>query len=159
MQPAPPAVPAGPTAEEVWRHGLPGGRPRGRSPLRRWGGTGLSVAALIASAVVIYLRVHHPPFGVNGVAITGVTKGCTVDVAGRISTTGGSGVVSYEWTFQPQLTAPKPMSQSVAAGQTAVYVTVAIEGQEHGSIAQTVTLRVLGPGTVRTASARAVITC
>jgi hypothetical protein len=159
---AAPAVPAGvtvPTAEEVWRHGLPGNGQRRRRPLRRWLGPALTVILLIASAVVIYLRLHHPPFGVNGVAITGVTKGCTVDVAGRISTTGGSGVVSYEWTFQPQLTAPKPMSQSVAAGQTAVYVTVAIEGQEHGSIAQTVTLRVLGPGAARAASARAVISC
>ena len=95
----------------------------------------------------------------TGVAITGVTSGCTVDVTGRISTTGGAGVISYEWTFQPQLIAPQPMSQSVAAGQTAVYVTAAIDGQQHGSLAQTVTLRVLGPGSGSQASAHAVISC
>jgi hypothetical protein len=109
--------------------------------------------------VVIYLRLHHPPLGVTGVAITQVTNGCTVDVTGRISTTGGAGIVSYEWMFQPQLIAPRPMSQTVTAGQSAVYVTAAIEGQEHGSLPQTVTLRVLGPGQSRDASARVVISC
>ena len=109
--------------------------------------------------MVIYLRLHHPPLGVTGVAITQVTNGCTVDVTGRISTTGGAGIVSYEWTFQPQLIAPQPMSQTVAAGQSAVYVTATIEGQQHGSLAQTVTLRVLGPGQGRDASARVVISC
>jgi len=154
-----PAAPAAPTAEEVWRHGLNGSRQRRPRPLLRWLSPALSVILLIASAVVIYLRLHYPPLGVNEVAITGVTSGCTVDVTGRISTNGGSGVISYEWTFQPQLIAPQPMSQSVAAGQSAVYVTAAIDGQQHGSLAQTVTLRVLGPGAGRAASARAVISC
>jgi hypothetical protein len=123
------------------------------------------VILLIASAVVIYLRLHHPPLevtgvtGVTGVAITQVTNGCTVDVTGRISTTGGAGIVSYEWTFQPQLTAPQPMSQTVTAGQSAVDVTAAIEGSGQGSIAQTATLHVLGPGRARDASARVVISC
>jgi hypothetical protein len=157
--PTGPTGPAGPTAEEVWRHGLPGNGQRRPQPLRRWGGTGLTVILLIASAVVIYLRLHHPPLGVTGVAITQATNGCTVDVTGRISTTGGAGIVSYEWTFQPQLIAPQPMSQTVAGGQSAVYVTAAIEGQQHGSLPQTVTLHVLGPGQGRDASARVVISC
>jgi hypothetical protein len=157
--PTGPIAPTGPTAEEVWRHGLPGNGQRRPHPLRRWAGTGLTVILLLASAVVIYLRLHHPPFGVTGVAITQVTSGCTVDVTGRIGTTGGTGIVSYEWTFQPQLTAPQPMSQTVNAGQSAVVVTAAIEGSGHGSVAQTVTLRVLGPGQARDASARVVIGC
>lgn len=158
-QRAAPAAATGPTAEEVWRHGLPGTRQRRPRPLRRWAGQGLTVILLIASAVVIYLRLHHPPLGVTGVAITQVSNGCTVDVTGQISTTGGAGIISYEWTFQPQLIAPQPMSQTVTAGQSAVYVTAAIEGQEHGSLRQTVTLRVLGPGLGRDASARVLISC
>ena len=157
--PATPAVPAAPTAEEVWRHGLPGSGQRRPGPLRRLAGTGLTAVLLVASAVVIFLRLHHPAFGVNGVAITQVTDGCTVHVTGRISTTGGAGVVSYEWTFQPQLIAPQPMNQTVAAGQTAVYVSATIDGQEHGRLAQTVALRVLGPGQARAATANAVISC
>jgi hypothetical protein len=154
-----PAGPTWPTAEEVWRHGLPGNGQRRPRPLRRWAGTGLTVILLIASAVVIYLRLHHPPLGVTGVAITQVTNGCTVDVTGQIGTTGGAGIISYEWTFQPQLITPQPMSQTVVGGQSAVYVTAAIEGQEHGSLPQTVTLHVLGPGPRRAASARVVINC
>jgi hypothetical protein len=156
---AAPVAAAAPTAEEVWRHGRSDGRQRRPRPLLRWLSPALSVILLIASAVVIYVRLHHSPLGVDAVAVTRVTSGCTVDVTGRISTNGGSGVVSYEWTFQPQLIAPQPMSQSVAAGQSAVYVTAAIDGERHGSLAQTVTLRVLGPGAGRAASARAVITC
>ena len=157
--PSAPGALAAPTAEEVWRHGLPGNGQRRPGPLRRWLSPALTVILLIASAVVIYTRLHHPPFGVTGVAITGVTSGCTVDVTGRISTNGGAGTVSYEWTFQPQLIAPQPISQSVAAGQSAVSATAAIDGQQHGRLAQTVTLRVLGPGAGRAASARAVISC
>lgn len=156
--PAVPAAPAAPTAEEVWRHGLPGSGPRRPRPLRRLVGPGLTVVLLIASAVVIFLRLHHPAFGVNGVAITQVTGGCTVDVTGRISTTGGAGVVSYEWTFQPQRETPQPQSQTVTAGQTSVYVTAAVEGQGQGTLAQTATLRVLGSGQ-GSASAHIVISC
>jgi len=154
-----PGSPGEPTAEEVWRSGLPGGGPRRKGQLRRWLGPGLTVVLFIASVVVIYLRVHHPPFGVTGVAITRqVHSGCTADVTGRISTTGGAGILSYEWTFQPQAGAPQPLSQSVVAGQTAVYVTAAVEGQGHGSLTQTATLRTLGPGQA-SALARVVISC
>ena len=56
-----------------------------------WPAPALTVVLLVASAVVIFLRLHHPAFGVTGAAITQVTGGCTVDVTGRISTTGGAG--------------------------------------------------------------------
>lgn len=154
-----PASPAGPTAEEVWRTGLPAHGPRSQRPLRRRAGSALTVALLIASAVVIYLRLHHAPFGVTGVAITQQVKaGCTVDVTGRISTTGAAGTVSYQWTFQPQRETPQPMSQSVAAGQSAVYVTASIEGQGHGQLKQTATLRVMRPGQ-KSASAPVIVSC
>jgi hypothetical protein len=151
--------PTAPTAEQVWRNGLPASRQRRPQPLRRRAGTALSVILLVASVVVIYLRLHHAPLGVTAVAITKASNGCTVDVTGRISTTGGAGVVSYEWTFQPQLIAPRPLSQTVAAGQSAVSVTATIDGQAHGRLAQTVTLRVLGPGAGRTAAAHVIISC
>ena len=123
-------------------------------------GPAITVILLVASVVVIFLRLHHPPFGVTGVAITQQVKsGCTVDVTGRIGTTGGAGTVSYEWTFQPQLETPQPLSQSVAAGQTAVYVVAAVEGEGHGTTTQTATLRVLDSGQGRSASAGIVINC
>jgi len=107
----------------------------------------LSIALLVASGVVIFLRLHHGPFGVTGVSITGqVRNGCTVDVTGRISTTGAAGTVSYQWIFSSQQAAPQPASQSAAAGQPAVYVTAAIQGRGHGRVTQQVTLQVLGPG-------------
>jgi len=148
-----PGVPAGavasqatPTAEQVWRAGPPAAAPRGRRA-RLIASSTLSIALLIASGVVIFLRLHHGPFGVTGVAITGQARnGCTVDVTGRISTTGAAGTVSYQWIFSAQQAAPQPMSQSAAAGQSAVYVTAAIQGQGHGSVTQRVTLQVLGSG-------------
>jgi hypothetical protein len=119
----------------------------------------LTVALLAASGVVIYLRLHHAPFGVTGVALTGQVKnGCAVDVTGRIDTSGAAGTVSYQWVFTPQLTAPSPLSQSVIAGQDTVYVTAAVQGQGHGRLGQEVTLQVLGPGQ-RSASAHVVISC
>lgn len=45
----------------------------------------------------------------------------------------------------PDRQPPEPLSQSVAAGQDAVYVTAAVQGQGHGSPSQAVTLQVLGP--------------
>src|SRR5579863_6938592 len=147
--PGVPALQAGqaaPTAEQVWRTAPPNepGRPR---RLRRLIGPAISIALLVASGVVIYLRLHHGPFGVTGVAITGQVKnGCMVDVTGRISTTGAAGTISYQWIFSSQQAAPQPASQSAAAGQPAVYVTAAIQGQGHGRTIEQVTLQVLGPG-------------
>jgi len=46
----------------------------------------------------------------------------------------------------------------VVAGQHTVYVTVAVEGQGHGSASQMVTLAVLGPDT-RTDSTNVTINC
>jgi hypothetical protein len=149
---------AAPTAEQVWQAGPPNAAPRGRRA-RRIASSVLSIALLVASGVVIFLRLHHGPFGVTGVAITGQARnGCTVDVTGRISTTGAAGTVSYQWIFSSQQAAPEPMSQSAAAGQPAVYVTAAIQGQSHGSVTQRVTLQVLGPGH-GTASVPVTVSC
>jgi hypothetical protein len=154
-----PSAQEAPTAEQVWRDGLPPGSPP-RRRARQIVSLGISVALLAASGVVIFLRLYHGSFGVTGVAITQQTKvGCTVDVTGRIDTTGAAGTVSYQWVFQPQFAAPQPLSQSVAAGQSAVYVTAAVEGHGHGTLAQTAALQVLGPGPGRAAQARVVISC
>lgn len=140
------AVQAAPTAEQVWQSGPPAAAPRWRRA-RLVASSALSIALVVASGVVIFLRLHHGPFGVTGVSITGqVRNGCTVDVTGRISTTGAAGTVSYQWIFSSQQAAPQPASQSAAAGQPAVYVTAAIQGQGHGRVTQQVTLQVLGPG-------------
>jgi hypothetical protein len=137
-------------AESVWRTGRHAGPPPGRRGLRRVRrilGLALTVILLAAAGVVLWLRFHHAPFDVTGVAITQQTKTtCGVDVTGRIATNGSAGTVSYQWVFRPQTQAPQPLSQSVVAGQHAVYVTVAVEGRGHGSAAQTVTLDILGPG-------------
>jgi hypothetical protein len=99
------------------------------------------------------------PFHVTGVVITQQTRtGCRVDVTGRITTNGSAGTVSYRWLFRPGQQAPQPLSQSVAAGQKAVDVTVAVEGQGHGTASQTVTLHVLGPDP-RAASTPVVVSC
>jgi hypothetical protein len=156
--PGPGSGAAAPTAEQVWRTGLPGAARRPRR-LLRVAGLALSVALLAASGVVMFLRLHHGPFAVTGAAITAqVKKGCTEDVTGRIGTTGSAGTVSYQWVFDPGLSAPQPLSQAVAAGQSAVYVTAAVEGQGHGTLAQTVTLQVLGPAHDR-AVANVVLSC
>jgi hypothetical protein len=149
---------AAPTAEQVWRTALPN-EPRRPGRLRRLAGPALSIALLVASGAVIYLRLHHGPFGVTGVAITAQARnGCTEDVTGRVDTTGAAGTISYQWVFEPRLTAPQPLSQPIATGQTALYVTAAVEGQGHGSLTQMVTLQVLGPGQ-GSASARVVLSC
>lgn len=160
-----PGVPAGaaavqavPTAEQVWQAGPPAAA-SGRRRAWRVASSVLSIALLIASGVVIFLRLHHGPFGVTGVAIAGqVRNGCTVDVTGRISTTGAAGTVSYQWIFSSQQAPPQPMSQSAAAGQSDVFVTAAIQGQGHGSVTQQVTLEVLGPGH-GTASVPVTVSC
>ena len=136
-------------AESVWRTGRQAERPSGRRRLgrvRRVLGSALTVILLIAAGVVLWLRFHHAPLHVTGVKITQQTKtACGADVTGRISTNGSAGTVSYQWVFNPQTQAPQPLSQSVTAGQHDVYVTVAVEGQGHGSAAQMVSLDVLGP--------------
>ena len=137
---------AGSTAERVWRTGRPPAPPRRPRRLGRLFGSALTVVLLVASGVVLYLRFHHAPFHVTGVAISRQTRtGCGVDVTGRITTNGSAGTVSYQWLFQPDQRPPQPLSQSVTAGQHAVYVTVAVEGSGHGSASRTVTLQVLGP--------------
>jgi hypothetical protein len=108
---------------------------------------------------VAFLRLHHAPLTVTGVAITPrALSGCSVDITGKIGTSGGAGTVSYQWMFMPQATAPHPLSQSVAAGQTAVYVTVSDQGPVHGHLVQQVTLQVLSPGQGR-ASTHVDISC
>ena len=148
-----PGVPesgAGVAAESVWRTGQrPGPPPRqGRlRQMRRVLGTALTVILLAAAGVVVWLRFfHHSPFHVTGVSIIQETKtSCGMNVTGRIATNGSAGTVSYQWVFKPQIQAPQPLSQSVTAGQHDVFVTVAVQGQGHGSATQEVTLDVLGP--------------
>jgi hypothetical protein len=117
------------------------------------------VILLAASGVVPYLRFHHAPFRVTGVAITQQAhNGCGMEVTGRITTNGSSGTVSYQWLLRPGQQPSQPLSQSVVAGQDAVFVTVAVEGRGHGSASQAVTLQVLGPDP-GVASAAVVISC
>lgn len=152
-----PASQAGPKAELVWRTGRLPKPPRGRARLRRLFGSALTVILLAASGVVLYLHFHHAPFHVTSVAITQSTKnGCEVDVTGRITTNGAAGQVSYQWVFPRRV--PRPLSQSVVAGQHTVYVTAAVEGQDHGSASQKVTLQVLGPDQ-ETAPTAVVVSC
>jgi hypothetical protein len=148
------------TAERAW-HGTGLARPpsRRRERWRRLGSAALTIALLAASAVVLYLRFHHPPFHVTGVAITHQARnGCVVDVTGQISTNGSAGTISYQWLFRSGQQSPQPLNQSVPAGERAVYVTVTLEGSGRGSASQNVTLQVLGPD-FRAASADAVISC
>jgi hypothetical protein len=151
---------AGAAAESVWRTGRQPEPPPGRTRLRRRLGLLLTVILLVAAGVVVYLRFFdHPSLQVTGVMISRpTTTGCTVDVTGRIDTNGGAGTVSYQWVFQPQTQAPQLLKQSLVAGQHTANVTVAIEGQGHGTVFQRVTLDVLGPGT-GTASTTATVTC
>jgi hypothetical protein len=155
----PPGSSAGQTAERIWRTGTLPEPPRRRVRLRRMLGTALTVILLAASGVVLYLRFYHPPFHVTAAVISQQTKtGCGVNVTGRITTNGSAGTVSYQWLFRGDRQAPQPLSQSVVAGQHAVYVTVAVEGSGHGSASQTVTLQVLGPDP-EAASASVVVSC
>jgi len=132
-------------AERIWRTGTPG-RHRRPARLRRLLGWALTVGLLAASGVILYQRFHHAPFHVTGVAILRQTPhGCGVDVVGRIDTNGSVGTVSYQWVFRPDAHPPQPLSQSVAAGQHAIDVTVAVEGEGQGTAERIVTLQVLGP--------------
>jgi hypothetical protein len=161
--PGVPVSQAGVAAESVWRTGQRPGPPPRQGRLRQVRGVlglVLTVVLLAAAGVVVWLRFFdHPAFHVTGVAIAGQAKaGCGVDVTGRITTNGSAGTVSYQWVFRPQAQAPQPLNQSVTSGQHAVYVTVAVQGQGHGSATQTVTLDVLGPDT-GSASADVTISC
>jgi hypothetical protein len=117
------------------------------------------VILLAAAGVVLYLRFHHASFHVTGVEISQQRRTtCGATVTGRISTDGSAGTVSYQWLFRPGQQAPQTLRQSVAAGQHAVDVTVAVEGSGHGSASQQVTLRLLGPDR-GSASAAVVVSC
>lgn len=161
-----PGVPANPpadqpelTAERAWRGAGPTGPSRRPARLRGLRGAALTVILLAASGVLLFLRFHHAPFRVTDVAITQQTHdGCGIDLTGRITTNGSAGTVSYQWVFQPGQQAPRPLSQSVVAGQHAVFVTVAIEGQGHGTASRAVTLQVLGPD-AKAVSERVVVSC
>jgi hypothetical protein len=135
-------------AERIWRTGTPGRhrRPARLRKLRRLLGWALTVGLLAASGVILYQRFHHAPFHVTGVAILRQTPhGCGVDVTGRIDTNGSAGTVSYQWAFRPDTHPPQPLSQSVSAGQHAIDVTVAVEGEGQGTAERMVALQVLGP--------------
>jgi hypothetical protein len=162
-----PGVPATPSpgqaeliAERAW-HGTGPVRPpaRRRERWRRLASAVLTIALIAASAVVLYVRFHHPAFHVTEVKITHQARnGCTVDVTGQISTNGSAGTVSYQWLFGSGQQSPQPLTQPVAVGQNATYVTVTLKGSGRGSASQEVTLQVFGPD-FRTGSAVAVISC
>jgi len=159
--PGVPASQAGVAAESVWRTGHRPGPPSRQGRLRRVRrvlGSALTVILLVVAGIVVWLRFFdHPAFHVTEVGIIQQTKtSCGVNVTGKIVTNGSAGTVSYQWVFQPQTQAPQPLSQSVTAGQHDVLVTVAVQGQGHGTATQKVTLDVLGPDT-GTASADVII--
>jgi hypothetical protein len=155
----PPADRAELTAERVWRSSHPARRSRRLARQSRLFGPALTVILLAASGVHLYLRIHHAPFRVTEVVISQPTRtGCGVDVTGRITTNGAAGTVSYQWLFRPDLQPPQPLSQSVIAGQHAVYVTAAFQGAGHGSALETVALQVLGPE-LATASKAVAVNC
>ncbi|HEY6478850.1 MAG TPA: hypothetical protein VIZ00_02405 [Streptosporangiaceae bacterium] len=151
---------AGLTAEDIWRTGLvAGAAPRPKPRWRRAAGSAVTVALLAIAAVILFLRFHHPALAVTSAAITQQTRnGCTVDVTGKIATSGGAGTVSYQWVFRPDTRPPQPLTQTVIAGQKAVFVTVAVEGSGQGSAAQSVTLQVLGPDR-KSAATSVVVRC
>jgi hypothetical protein len=114
--------------------------------MRRLAGTLLTVILLVAAGVLLFFRFYHGPFHVTGVKIVSAkANGCAVNVTGLISTNGQPGTVSYEWVYTPQQGAPQPLSDSVPSGQHGAYVTVAVEGQGHGTATEKITLQLLGP--------------
>jgi hypothetical protein len=151
---------AGLTAEDIWRTGLvAGAAPRRKPPWRRALGPAFTVVLLAVAAVILFLRFHHAPFAVTSAVITQQTaNGCSVDVTGKIATSGGAGTVSYQWVFRPDSRPPQPLTQSVVAGQKEVFVTVAVQGSGQGSAAQSVTLQVLGPDK-KSAATSVVVKC
>jgi hypothetical protein len=157
-----PGVPpsqAGVSAEQVWRTGQMPDPPRRPVRRRRLAGSIGTVILLIAAGVLLFLRFYHAPFHVTGKPeLSFVPNGCAVNVTGKIPTNGSSGTVSYQWVFTPQQQAPQPLSQSVVSGQHAVYVTVAVQGQGHGTASEQVTLQVLAPNQ-ETASTVVKVSC
>jgi hypothetical protein len=154
----PPAGRAELTAAHVWHDTRPAGLSRRLVRLRQLSGLALTVILLAASGVLLYLRFHHTPFRVTGVALTQAANGCGAVVTGQVTTNGAGGTVSYQWLFAPSSQLPQPLRQSVAAGQRTVEVTVDLQGQGEGSSSQRVTLQVLDPGQV-TASATVTVRC
>jgi len=144
-----PGVPpsqAGVSAEQVWRTGQIPAPPKRPVRYRRLASLALTVILLAAAGVLLFLRFHHSPFKVTGVpTLSTAQNGCTVNVTGQIPTNGSSGTISYQWVFTPQQGTPQPLSQSVVSGQHNVFVTVAVQGQGHGTASEKVTLQVLGP--------------
>jgi hypothetical protein len=144
-----PGVPpsqAGVSAEQVWRTGQIPDPPRRPVRVRRLASLALTVILLAAAGVLLFLRFHHTPFHVTGApTLSSAQNGCTVNVTGQIPTNGSSGTISYQWVFTPQSGAPQPLSQSVVSGQHDVFVTVAVQGQGHGTASEQVTLQILGP--------------
>ena len=144
-----PGVPpsqAGMSAEQVWRTGQMPDPPRRPVRRRRLASLALTVLLLAAAGVLLFTRFHHGAFHVTGVKIISqTTNGCTVNVTGQIATNGQPGTLSYQWVFTPQQEAPQPLSESVPSGQHDAFVTVAVQGQGHGTTTQKVTLQVVGP--------------
>jgi hypothetical protein len=134
------------SAEQVWRTGhMPEPPPKRRVRYRSLASLALTVILLAAAGVLLFLRFHHSPFKVTGApTLSTAQNGCTVNVTGQIPTNGSSGTISYEWVFTPQQGAPQPLSQSVVSGQHDVFVTVAVQGQGHGTASEKVTLQLLG---------------
>ena len=132
------------------------GQPPQHDRLRRLGWV-WPAGGLIAFSLAVVL--FTTPLHVTGVDLSQqVQTGCVADVTGRISTNGALGTVSYQWVFTPSEAPPQSLSQSIVAGQHAVYVTAAVQGQGSGSASQTVTLQVLHPDR-RTASTTVVLRC
>jgi len=141
----PPAASAGLTAERVWRGGGTPGPRRRRTRLGQILGWALTVILLAASGVLLYLRFHHVPLQVTGVAIVGSgSTACSLTVTGQITTNGGQGTVTYRWLFPTG--PPATEQQSVSAGQSTVNVHVQVDGTGHGMAPQRVWLQVLSPG-------------
>ncbi len=144
-----PGVPpsqAGVSAEQVWRTGQMPDPPKRPVRFRRLTSLVVTVVLLAAAGVLLFLRFHYSPFHVTGApTLTSAQNGCTVNVTGHIPTNGSSGTISYQWVFAPQQGAPQPLSQSVVSGQHDVFVTVAVQGQGHGTASEQVTLQILGP--------------
>ena len=137
------------SAEQVWRTGHMPEPPKRPVRYRALASLALTVILLVAAGVLLFLRFYHSPFKVTGAPTLSATQnGCTVNVTGQIPTNGSSGTISYQWVFAPQQGAPQPLSQSVVSGQHDVFVTVAVQGQGHGTASEKVTLQILGSNQV-----------